>query len=394
MAATSEFFFRHHVGIALVEMNSPHHNAVSFNWTFHEQQLVLSSFNWGYVLMMYPGGHLSYKYGAKLVLFTSLFGASMTSFLTPSIVMWGDWKGYCFTRLLQGLFQGVLWPSSMAHLSKWAPKESSPIHKMLISSGAFCGATLSMGLTAKIAGSSMGWPAISYVCGSLGLLTAILWGIFGASSPSVSRFISKEEKSYIITSLMNENRKDLTTSKKSPFPWREASRSVPLQSLFIVMALQSFSSCIMYSELPLYLHNVLKMDLKDNAILTALPVAFGWIMIYVFLVLGQFLTNSKILTLRGLRKSCNGLAVILQIIIFIALGFMGEEQKMLAITLLVIFVGVSSCYDIAYYLNVMDLSPNFASVLLGITITAMVAVELVTPLIVSTVVKEDKVSIL
>ncbi|KAL5280748.1 hypothetical protein ACFFRR_004642 [Megaselia abdita] len=390
LAATSEFFFRNHVGVALVEMNTPHPNAVSFNWTFHEQQIILSSFNWGYILMQYPGGYLAYRYGAHPVLLTSLFGASIVSFLTPHIVMWGDWQGYCLTRILQGLVQGVLWPSVIGHLSKWSPREDRAIHKMLMSSGSYCGLTLSMGLTGKIAGSSMGWPAISYVCGCLGLFTAILWGIFGASSPSASRFVSKEEKMFIINKLMEENRRDISTGKKQPFPFKQAFSSTAFLSLFVVLACQSFGMCIIYSELPLYLHNILKMDLKDNAVLTALPVIFGWIMVYVFLILGQFIMKRGILSLRGLRKSYNGFAVILPIIIFIALGFIGEEQKMLAIILIILCVGFSSSYDIAYYLNIMDLSPNFSSVIVGITNTAMTAMELVTPIVVSMVIKEDK----
>lgn len=353
--------------------------------------MILSSFNWGYIVMQYPGGYLAYKYGAKPVLLTSLFGASITSFLTPHIVMWGNWQGYCLTRILQGLFQGVLWPSVIGHLSKWSPRTDRAIHKMLISSGSYCGLTLSMGITGKIAGSSMGWPAISYVCGGLGLFTAILWGIFGSSSPAVSKFVSKEEKMFIITTLMEENRRDLTKSNKSSFPWKAAFSSTAFQALFWVLACQSFGMCVIISELPLYLHNILKMNPKDNAILTALPVVFGWIMVYVFLILGQFIMNRQILTLRGLRKSYNGVAVILPIIIFIALGFMGEEQKMLAITLIILCVGFSSSYDIAYYLNIMDLSPNFSSVIVGITNTAMTAVELVTPIVVSLVIKEDKV---
>lgn len=391
MAAISEFFFRNHVGIALVEMNKPHPNVVSFNWSFYEQQLILSSFNWGYILMQFPGGYLSYKCGAKPVLLASLFGASIVSFLTPQIVLWGDWQGYCLTRILQGIFQGVLWPSVISHLSKWSPKGDRAFHKSIISSGSFCGLTLSMGLTGIIARTEMGWPAIAYVCGAVGLVTAILWAIFGASSPSSSRFVGREEKMFIIETLIEENRRDISSSRKEPFPWKAAFSSAPFLSLFVVLACQSFGQCLIYSEFPLYLHHILKMDMKDNAILTAMPVIVGWAMVYVFLGIGEFLTKHKIMGLKSLRKSYNAVAVFVPVTAFIVLGFLGMEQKILAILLIILCVGACSSYDIAYYLNIMDLSPNFSSVIVGISNSAQVAVELVTPFIVSFIIHEDKV---
>lgn len=64
------------------------------------------------------------------------------------------------------------------------------------------GTVVSMLVTGYISASWSGWPMVFYVYGGLGLVWAILMGIFGANTPSESKNISEEERVFIESSLV------------------------------------------------------------------------------------------------------------------------------------------------------------------------------------------------
>lgn len=45
-----------------------------------------------------------------------------------------------------------------------------------------------------------GWPSIFYVLGLIGIVWFIVWMIFSSNEPSNNRFISENEKEYILNS--------------------------------------------------------------------------------------------------------------------------------------------------------------------------------------------------
>lgn len=59
------------------------------------------------------------------------------------------------------------------------------------------GNVVAMPIAGAISASSVGWPVTFYFYGGMGLFWCVLWLIFGASSPSTSRWISEEEKKWI-----------------------------------------------------------------------------------------------------------------------------------------------------------------------------------------------------
>lgn len=58
-------------------------NGVKFNWSEYEQNFILGSFYWGYVLTELPGGRLAEMVGARPVFGYSMLLASMITLLTP-----------------------------------------------------------------------------------------------------------------------------------------------------------------------------------------------------------------------------------------------------------------------------------------------------------------------
>lgn len=370
----------------MTDSNSTNTEFHQFKWTFQEKQIILSSFNWGYILTQLPGGYLTQCYGSKMTLLISSLGCSLLAIITPIVVVPGGWKAFCAIRSIQGIFQGVLWPCIMDHLAKWAPKKERSLLGSISFSAVYLASVLSFSLSGVIATSKIGWPGIYYVAGGAGITWCLFWMIFGASSPTTSRFISDKEKEYILSKQLE----DVHDVRQTKIPWFEIIKSTPFLSLLLIICFQEFGIFTITSEISIYLDAVLKVALEDNALYSSLPHIMWWMMSYVFLFTAHLIIKKNWLSLSVLRKMFNWISVSIATLSYFGLGFLGEKQKSIAISLIVLNAACYGAHDIAYDLNIIDLSPNYSAVLIAISNIFIFLVDLVGPLIIAGIVNERK----
>ena len=104
-----------------------------YEWGTFEQSLIISSFFWGYVVLMIPVGYLANVWSAQKLLSMSLLLSGLVHALTPIFVYYGDWQAMCATRVAIGFFQTCFMASIHTLISKWAPPtERSFISKDII----------------------------------------------------------------------------------------------------------------------------------------------------------------------------------------------------------------------------------------------------------------------
>lgn len=384
------YMSRLNVSVAIVAMThaeSTNPNYDEYSWNAKQKSYILSSFYWGYILTQFPGSYMCRKCGAKFTMFISTLGSSFFSFITPICMPLGDgegWQIYCIIRVLQGLFQGLFYPCILEHLAKWAPIEERTRLGALCHTGMEIGTILSMAVTGLIAQSSLGWPGISYVSGGLGLIWCALWLLLADNTPSTSKLISSKELKYILSS----QQKDDSVHKKISIPWKAIFTSVPFFSLMIVRSAESWGYSTIQAEIPSYLQGVLNMDIKINAFFSALPFLAMFILSYIYLISADVLVKKKIVTLAILRKTINSIAMWVPAVTLIAVGYLDETQKILAIILMTLTIGFNAGVTIGSGLNTIDLSSNHTGILIGIINTVVSCVSLVTPLFVGVVVTD------
>lgn len=73
----------------------------------------------------------------------------------------------------------------------------------------------------------------------------------------------------------------------------------------------------------------------------------------------------------------------------VALGYVPTDQTTVSVTLLIIVVGINAAVFCGFQVNVIDLSPNFAGVLMGITNGSSNIFSIIAPLIVQVVVYDE-----
>uniref|UniRef100_A0A1I8PL72 Putative inorganic phosphate cotransporter n=1 Tax=Stomoxys calcitrans TaxID=35570 RepID=A0A1I8PL72_STOCA len=382
------YISRLNIGVAVVAMThaeTTNPDFPEYNWNEKEVSYVLSSFFWGYVLTQFLGGALCKRFGATLTLGWGTFSTAVLSAITPWCVSWGGWKAFCVIRALQGLFQGILFPSIHGHLAKWSPVTERTLLGALSLTGIDCGNVLSLGVSGLIAEGPMGWPGISYVSGGLCFLWCLLWFIFAADNVTKSRFASQAEKHYIESSM---ERSEDFHKKRIPTPWKAIFLSLPFNAFVVARCAESWGLSILQIQLPLYMNGVLNMKIKSNALSTALPflVMFGFS--YIFVFVANILQSKKIMSLWNIRRTINTIAYWIPALGLIAIGFLEESQKTWTLVIMAVCGGVNSGATIGSCLNTIDLSANHAGMLMGIVNTAANFMPLITPLVVGAVVTD------
>lgn len=125
---------------------------------------------------------------------------SIFNILIPTMAANFGQTGVIICRVVQGLNQGFLYPSTNNLISKWSPLYERSRVSGFIFGGSNIGIVLSMIFTGMISGSSWGWPWAFYIYGICGIVWAGIFVIFGANSPSLHKGITNEEKEYIESS--------------------------------------------------------------------------------------------------------------------------------------------------------------------------------------------------
>ncbi|XP_034652572.1 putative inorganic phosphate cotransporter [Drosophila subobscura] len=385
---TVMYLGRLNVGVSVVAMTnaeSTNPNYPEYDWSESQKALILSSFFWGYIVTQFVGGYLCKRFGVKTVMLWGSFASGVTSALSPLFIGFGGWQAYCGIRVLMGFAQGLLFPCIHQHLARWSPPAERNRLGALSHTGIECGNVCAMFLSGMIAKSAIGWPGISYVSAGVAFAWCALWFVLASDNAPESRFIGAAELHYIESSLKHSENYH---RKVIPIPWSAILNSLPVLALLITRCCESYGLSTLQAEIPSYMNGVLDMDIKSNAFFSALPFLAMWCMSYVYLITADVLLSGNRLSLTALRKTFNSLAFWIPCATLIGIGFLDKDQKTLAIVLMTISVGFNSGATIGSSLNTIDLSPNHASIVMGIVNTAANVVPIVTPLVVGVIVKD------
>ncbi|XP_016928173.3 putative inorganic phosphate cotransporter [Drosophila suzukii] len=392
-AITVNFMTKFNAGVAVVAMTdaeSTNPDFPEYDWDEMQRSYILSSFFWGYILTQFLGGWLCRRYGARITMFASTLGSAVLVALVPWCVSWGGWQAYCALRMAMGLFQGFVFPCIHAHLANWCPVNERNRLGALANMGIDCGTLVSMFASGLIAASSIGWPGIFYVSSGVGIFWCIMWWFFGADTPGESKLISEAERSYIENSISSSHKaKEGHAGTSIPVPWKAIWTSVPFWAYMITKCCQSWGFSTLQTEMPAYMNGVLLMDMKKNALYSALPYFASWVMAVVYLIIADILLTRNIMSITGIRKTINSIAFFVPAAALIGVGFLDSEQKTLAVVLMCTNVGINAGSTIGSTINTIDLSPNHAGILMGIANTASNVIPIVTPLLVGIMVKDN-----
>lgn len=297
----------------------------------------------------------------------------------------------CAVRLLEGVCQGFLFPSSHTVISAWAPpKERAWMGNFTYAGNQF--GTIVMLATSGFLAAFGGWPCIYYASGGVGCIWAVIYYIWGASSPADSKSISAEEKAFIEMGQSEERtvaREEADEPHQQVTPWLSFISSPAVLALVMAQSAYAYGFYTLLTQIPSYMKNVLDKDIKSNALLSSLPYIAMLLLSLIFAWLSKIMQKKDSISLSFNRKLFNSIGNWGPMIMLIALGYVGKEQDTAAVILLILTVGISSAAHVGFLINHIDLSPNYAGILMGICNCVANLMSLAAPLVVGFIVTDN-----
>ncbi|KAL4708188.1 hypothetical protein ACJJTC_005330 [Scirpophaga incertulas] len=373
---------RVNMSMAIVSMTEPG-AATTYNWTMQIQSVILSSFFWGYVVLQVPGGQLANRVGGKMLLAAALGVNSLVVLIIPVCAQYGGWKLLCVCRAVQGLTQGLVFPSVHEILSKWVPVEEQSRLGPFTYAGTHLGTALQLA-TAGYVADIWGWPMIFQSVGVLGILWTLLYLYLGSSSPQSSTYISAEERNYIQSSLgCNEK------CEKHRTPWKSILTSKPFIALVVVHCGQNWGFWTLLAEMPSYMKLVLGIDIKSNGILSALPYLMLFTLSFPFSIVTEYILKRQWLSLSTCRKLSNSIGMYGAAAALVALCCVPPSNTSAAVALLVAAVGVNAGHMTGFLLVHIDMAPEHAGTMMGITNCVSNIVSIIAPLVAGAIISDE-----
>jgi len=339
-----------------------------FSWDTAQSGILQSSFFYGFALSQIPGGFLNTKFGGARVL---PLGLTFISLATLAIPVAGDnLPALFFARALVGLGEGVV-PSAVTDIIARAMPVGERSRAVAFTfSGFNVGSILGLSVAPFIM-EKTGWKGMFDIFGSFGALWIVLaLGMFAAGGVTTKAI---DEGKTPVTNLFG-SRQEAEEEPGKPkeeitfenVPWGQFANSDPIKALAFVHFVGNWGTYVVLAWLPTYFTQEVGLSLTNASLLTLLPpianIAVGTLAGPTADGLIQRGTDLTIV-----RKGCQSVAFAAPAFAMLLSTYF--EDPVATVILLTIGISFQSFSYAGLYSNHQDLSPKYASILLGITNT-------------------------
>lgn len=378
------YSLRVNLSVAIVAMTrevSSNGTTPEFEWNSKEQGLILSSFFYGYITTQLLGGYMAVKIGGRRLYGGGVFCTAVLTLLTPFVAKLGI--GALLTvRIIEGICEGVTFPSLHAIWSKWAP----PLERSRLNSVAFGGSYLGTVIMLPVCGflaGNFGWQSVFYVTGGLGCVWYFLWLLLVKESPEVDPYISIAEKQYILDSLGRiENQKTKLT-----VPWSSIFTSPAVWAIAAANFSETWGFNTLLTQIPTFLKDTLKLNVNDSGLVSALPYLALSLMLIPSGFLADWSQKQGYLTTTQVRRYFNCGAFLAQAIFMLVAAY--AAHPIYSIVALVAAIGSGAFTVSGFCVNHLDIAPQYAGILFGISNTVGSVPGIVSPLLTGYIVQSQ-----
>ncbi|KAK2713801.1 sialin-like [Artemia franciscana] len=350
-----------------------------FLWDERTQGLILGAYFWGYIMTQMLGGWLAEKYSAKWVFWTSVTVNTGLTIITPVAAIY-HFGLVIAVRLMEGLAAGLSLPAMHVLLSKWAPPTEKLRISSFIYSGMSLGTVVSLPLSGILAG-KLGWDWVFYIQGTISIIWCVLWIFLVFDSPLNHRFINSVEKQFLIDSMNLNTSVEGLKKQEVPPPWTDILKSMPFWAIVFAHTCGNWGWYLFLVELPTFMKQILRFDIAENAGLSALPHVAMWLFNLFLSWIMERLRRNNTIKQSTVRKICTGISFLLPAICLVAVSFSGCNRLVVVILMIIGVMFVSGMYC-GYLVNHVDIAPNYAGILIGLTNTVATVPGFIVPIFV------------
>lgn len=237
-----------------------------------------------YGTMYAVGGRLIDRIGSKMGYTLVVIWWSLSNILHGLV---SGFVGLGIGRFLLGAGEGGAFPASAKVISEWFPEKERSYAFGIFNTGSSIGAIIAPLLIVLILNIFGCWRWTFILFGLLGLIWVAIW-VKLFSLPKKSKYITEEEKKYILNNLSERN-KPATDRPTLKVPWQKLISSRELWALLIIKFLTDSAWFFFIFWLPKYLNEARSLDIRGIGTYAWIPFAFaalgsligGWLSSYL-----------------------------------------------------------------------------------------------------------------
>ena len=349
------------ISVAIIPM------ARDFGWSSTTAGFIQSAFFYGFACSQLPGGYMSTKFGGAKVLPLGMLLLSLATITIPFVGT--DERSLFIARVLVGLGEGVA-PSAATDIIARSVSVSERSRAVgFVFSGFNIGSVLGLGV-APVLIENTSWRSVFWVFGSTGLL----WSIWAMKMYGEGGMIEESYKDDRVTGLMGKrvftaDSKAQASGKKEedpPVPWGEFISSSSVRALMYVHFCNNWGFYVLLAWLPSYFTDELGVTLTNASLLTLLPPLANVAMASVAGPTADRMIGSGMAVTR-VRKTMQAVAFMGPALAMGTAAYV--EEPVATVGLLTLGLSLGAFSYAGLYSNHQDLSPKYASILLGMTNT-------------------------
>lgn len=144
---------------------------------------------------------------------------------------------------------------------------------------------------------------------------------------------------------------------------------------------------LLLSEMPTFMNTVLKFNIKEDGLLSSLPYLAMFVLQLPVSYTADLLNKRQVTTMTVSRKIWNTISMWGGTAGLITLSYIEDPSMVLVLYVFTVAIGCSS--NAGFNINHLDLSPNYAGLLMGITNTAAACAGVFAPLFAGLLIKDQ-----
>lgn len=370
------------LSVAIIPMSD------KLDWSASTAGLVQSSFFWGYALSQVPGGWLARRFTGEVVLGAGVLMWSLATAAVPLVASY--MPGLLFCRLMVGLGEGVSPSAATDLIARTVPKTERSRAVAFVFNGLSVGSIVGL-LLAPVLIERFGWESVFYAFGVLGALWCIGF-TFVSEKGKPQEILEKEEDKVIEQPTcktakgqahqrilgahdaskemhLNAHSGASHTTISGRVPWKAIFKSPAVWAMIYVHFCGNWGHYCYLSWLPSYLSEELNLDLTNAALVSIFPPLGSMLMSGIAALMADYLISNGVDT-TFVRKLCQTIAFLSPATCMTLATLNIGLSPWVTVSIISSGLALSSFALGGLYCTHQDISPKYASVLLGITNTA------------------------
>ncbi|XP_012545207.2 putative inorganic phosphate cotransporter isoform X2 [Bombyx mori] len=372
------------IGVAVLALNDEDRRHDTYleihNWDKRIQGAVMSSFFFGYAVMLVPADLLLRKIGGKIVC-TAIFvvnGALCVAM--PTIVNKGGWVAASNAQLFMGMAHSCFSTVYETLIERWLPPNERNTYSHFIYGGIQLGIIIGLPISGLLSQTRLGWEFIYYALAMATLSMAVVIGTLTASSFEGHQAMGDGEKEFIRDAMT------LYKKKKLIRPFRSI---LECKKFWAVTVAHSASNALFIFYLifvPVFLET-LNVSLKDATFYTMMSFLTMWLVYLTTSPTVEWVAGSEIvnyiMSTTCLRKIINTLGALGIIIGLSILPNLTQERTNVAVIVLIAILGLLGFQLTGFLSNYQDMTENYSGTLIMLSSTISGFVGAVIPFLFS-----------